>query len=202
MFAKFRTSKSCRLRSKPVQSSPACFSATSYIRCRRRGNEGSITFATRSNALRDLTFFAFTRSWSTTRIVPAITAKAPIVRRIDSISVTADAPLCRFEPGQLAAEFSARRGWFSWCRCEPVAAHSLSDCREIGRAAGCRIEDGRNLTEVVGAEDAGRHDRECPGIDVASVVELVGGAAGDGECLPGADVACHALDRPGEGSLE
>ena len=51
---------------------------------------GSITFAIRSNALRDLTFLAFTRSWSTTRIVPAITAMAPIVRRIVSISVMGD----------------------------------------------------------------------------------------------------------------
>src|SRR4051794_20005197 len=181
MFAKFLTSKSCRLRSKPVQSPPACFSATSYMRWRRRGNEGSITFATRSNALRDLTFFAFTRSWSTTRIVPAITAKAPIVRRIDSISVIAKCSIPSVRARSIGPRVSARRGWFSGCRCEPVAAHYLSDCREIGRAAGCGIEDGRNLTEVVGAEDAGCHDRECLGIDVASVVELVDGATGDAE---------------------
>jgi hypothetical protein len=53
-------------------------------------NEGSITFEIRSNALRDRTFFAFTLSWSTTKIVPAITVKAPIVRRIDSISAMGD----------------------------------------------------------------------------------------------------------------
>ena len=90
MFAKFRTSKSSRLRSNPVQSPPACLAATSYRRCRRCGNVGSITFAVRSNALRDLRCLAFTLSWSTTRIVPAITAAAPIVRRMDSRSLMGD----------------------------------------------------------------------------------------------------------------
>src|SRR3954451_12567910 len=201
MFAKFLTSKSSRLRSKPVQSPPARLAATSYIRCRRRGNEGSITFATRSKALRDLTFFALTRSWSTTRIVPAITAKAPIVRRIVSISVTVE---CSFvgSARSIAPSCWAGGNGLSGCGCDSAAAHDLADCHEIGRAAGRGIEDGRNFTKVVGAEDAGRHDRECLRVDVACVVELVDGASGDAERFSFADLACDAVDCPGQGACE
>ena len=57
-----------------------------------------------------------------------------------------------------------------------MPAHDLAQSGEIGRAAGCGVEDGGDLAEVVGAEDAGCHDRERLRVDVARVVELVDGA--------------------------
>ena len=77
---------------------------------------------------------------------------------------------------------------------------SPSAANRAGRGRG--IEDGRDLAEVVGAEDARGDDRECLGVDVVRVVELVDGATGDAERLAGADVDRHALDRPGQHSLE
>ena len=54
-----------------------------------------------------------------------------------------------------------------------MPAHDLGDRREVGWAA-CRLpEDGGDLAEVGGPEDAGREDRERPGVDVAGVVEAV-----------------------------
>ena len=57
-------------------------------------------------------------------------------------------------------------------------AHHLVECGEIGRTAGCGVEDRCDFAEVVGTEDARCHDRECLRVDVAGVVELMDGAAG------------------------
>jgi hypothetical protein len=83
-----------------------------------------------------------------------------------------------------------------------VAAHDLADRCEIGRAAGCGLEDGRDLAEEVGAEDTGGDDRERLGVDIAGVVEVVDGAAGDKKRFARADVGRCALDRPGEDAFE
>ena len=83
-----------------------------------------------------------------------------------------------------------------------MSAHDLAQRGEIGRAAGCGVEDGRHLAEVVRAEDAGGDDRECLRVDIAGVVELVDGATGNAERLARADVDRRALDRPGQDALE
>jgi hypothetical protein len=83
-----------------------------------------------------------------------------------------------------------------------VATHHRCDRREVGWAAGCGVEDGRDLAEVVGAEDAGGDDRERLRVDVVGVVEVMGGAAGDAERLAGGNVGRNALDRPGQDALE
>ena len=83
-----------------------------------------------------------------------------------------------------------------------MAAHHGCDSCEVRRASGRGVEDGRNLTEVGGAEDAGGHDRQRPGIDVARVVEPVNHAAGDTQHLAGPDVDRGALERPGKYALE
>src|SRR5262249_5925661 len=140
-------------------------------------------FASRSNALRDLTFLALTRSWSTTRTVPAITATAPIVRRVDSTISLSLARVLR-------------------SRSEAVAAHHCADRRHIGRAAGGSVENRSHLAKEVGAEDARRCDRQRLGIHVSPVGELVHDAAGDVEHLAGADLARRAFDRPGQGARE
>jgi hypothetical protein len=75
-----------------------------------------------------------------------------------------------------------------------VAAHDCCDRCEVGRAAGRGVEDGRDLAEVVGAEDPGGDDRERLRVDVLGVVEVVDGAAGDPERLAAADVGRRALD--------
>ena len=62
-----------------------------------------------------------------------------------------------------------------------MSAHDLAQRGEIRWAAGCGVEDGRDLAEVVGAEDSWGDDRERIRVDVAGVVELVEGAAGDAE---------------------
>jgi hypothetical protein len=68
--------------------------------------------------------------------------------------------------------------------------------REIGWTAGGRGDDLGDLAEVVGPEDAGRHDRERGGVDVADVVEAVHGAARNAERVAGADVGRRAFDGP------
>jgi hypothetical protein len=83
-----------------------------------------------------------------------------------------------------------------------VATHHRCDRREVGWAAGRGVEDGRDLAEVVGAEDAGGDDRERLRVDVVGVVEVMGGAAGDAERLAGGNVGRNALDRPGQDALE
>ena len=87
-------------------------------------------------------------------------------------------------------------------RGKAVPAHDRAEGGEIGRAAGCGVEDGRDLAEVVGTEDAGSDDRERFGVDVAGVVEPVDRATGDAEHLARADLDRRALDRPGQHSLE
>jgi hypothetical protein len=83
-----------------------------------------------------------------------------------------------------------------------VAAHHGPDRREVGRPAGRGVEDGSDLAEVLGAEDAGGDHRERPGVDVAGVVELVDGAAEDADRFARADVGRRALDRPRQDALE
>src|SRR5262245_66622431 len=56
---------------------------------------------------------------------------------------------------------------------EPVPAHDLAQRGEIGRAVSRRVEDGRDLAEVVGAENAWSDDRERLRVHVLCVVELV-----------------------------
>ena len=73
----------------------------------------------------------------------------------------------------------------SGCRGEAVPAHDLAQRGEVGRAAGRGVEDRGHLAEVVGAEDAGCHDRQRLGVDVALVVELVDGAAWNESAWPG-----------------
>src|SRR5881392_3534591 len=90
----------------------------------------------------------------------------------------------------------------SGSRGKSVPAHDLAQRGEIRRAARRGIEDGRDLAEEVGAEDARGDDCERLGIDLAPVVEVVDGAAGDKERLAGSEVGRRALDRPGQYSLE
>ena len=45
-------------------------------------------------------------------------------------------------------------------RGEAVAAHHSRDCCQVGRAAGRGVEDGCDLAEVAGTEDAGGDNRE------------------------------------------
>jgi hypothetical protein len=60
----------------------------------------------------------------------------------------------------------------------PTAAKS-------GGPPGRGVEDGRDLAEVVGAEDARGDHRERLRVDVAGVVELVDGAPGMQSASPG-----------------
>jgi hypothetical protein len=82
-----------------------------------------------------------------------------------------------------------------------VSAHDLTQRGEVGRAAGRSVEDGRDLAEVVGAEDAGRDDCQRLGVEIAGVVEVMDGAAGDVERLAGADIGRRIFDRPGQDAL-
>ena len=59
-----------------------------------------------------------------------------------------------------------------------MAAHDCSDRSQVGRAAGCLIEDRGDLAEVLGAEDAGSDDRQRLGTEVAGVRELVAAPRG------------------------
>jgi hypothetical protein len=77
-----------------------------------------------------------------------------------------------------------------------VAAHHRADRCEVGRPAGRGIEDGRDIVEVLGTEDAGRHDRERACVVVAGVVEAVDGPATDAERLAGTDDATSELTAP------
>ncbi len=81
-----------------------------------------------------------------------------------------------------------------------MPAHDLAQRGEIGRAAGCGVEDGGHLAEVARAEETGGDDRQCFGVAVASVVELVDGAAGVGGVMGGSDVARGGHVRAGEHS--
>ena len=76
-----------------------------------------------------------------------------------------------------------------------MTPHHRCDRREIRRAADRGVEDGRDLAEVVGAEDARCDDRERLRVDVVGVVEVVDGAARDAERLTRTDVDRNALDR-------
>ncbi len=83
---------------------------------------------------------------------------------------------------------------------ESVSAHDLTQRGEVGRAAGRSVEDGRDLAEVVGTEDAGRDDCQRLGVEIAGVVEVMDGAAGDVERLAGSDIgrrifALQPVDR-------
>jgi hypothetical protein len=60
-----------------------------------------------------------------------------------------------------------------------VAEHHGCDRCEVRRSTGRGAEDGRDLPEVFGAEDAGGDDRERPGIGRAEVVEPVNGAVAE-----------------------
>src|SRR3954454_4736635 len=90
----------------------------------------------------------------------------------------------------------------SWCGGEAVAAHYGRECREVGRAGDRGVEDGCDFAEEVGAKDAGGDDRQRSGVDVAGVVEVVGGATRDDEYLAGADVDWRALECPGHDALK
>ena len=83
-----------------------------------------------------------------------------------------------------------------------MAPHHQPDRCEVGWAARCSVENGCHLAEVVGVEDAGSDDRECPGVGIAGVVEVVDCATRDAENLAGADIGRRALDRPGQDALE
>jgi hypothetical protein len=76
----------------------------------------------------------------------------------------------------------------------PIAATS--------RAAGCGLEDRRDLAEEVRAEDPWRDDPKTSGVDLARVLEVVDGAARDEEHLAGTNVRRGAFDRPRHGTLE
>src|SRR5215218_1967904 len=90
----------------------------------------------------------------------------------------------------------------SGCGGKAVAPHHRCDRGEVGWASGRSVEDGRDLAEVVGAEDSGCHDRQRLRVDIARVVELVDGAAWNEKRLSGPDVDRRAFDRPGQHSLE
>src|SRR6266516_6498671 len=90
----------------------------------------------------------------------------------------------------------------SGCRGKAVAPHHRCDRGEVGWASGRGVEDGRNLAEVVGAEDSGCHDRQRLRLDIARVVELVDGATWNEKRLSGSDIDRRPFDRPGQHSLE
>ena len=83
-----------------------------------------------------------------------------------------------------------------------MTPHDLSQRHDIGRPAGGCVEDGRDLAEEVGAEDAGGDDCERPGVDLGPVGKVVDGTARDTERLAGVDVDRRPFDGPGEDSLQ
>src|SRR6266571_2413654 len=83
----------------------------------------------------------------------------------------------------------------SGCRGKAVAPHHRCNRGEVGWASGRSVEDGRNLAEVVGAEDSGCHDRQRLRIDIARVVELVDGATWTETRLSGSDIDLVAHRR-------
>src|SRR5439155_2310457 len=86
----------------------------------------------------------------------------------------------------------------SGCRGKAVAPHHRCDRGEVGWASGRGVEDGRNLAEVVGAEDAGCHDRQRLRIDIARVVELVDGATWNEKRLSGSDIDRRSEEHTSE----
>ena len=66
-----------------------------------------------------------------------------------------------------------------------MATHHRCDRCEVWRPAPSRVEDGRDLAEEVGAENAGGDDRERLCVDGMGVVEVMDGAAGMKSASPG-----------------
>lgn len=54
-----------------------------------------------------------------------------------------------------------------------MASHDLADPREVGWPAGRVGEHGGDFAEVVGAEHAGRDDRQRLRVEVGAVVEMM-----------------------------
>lgn len=76
-----------------------------------------------------------------------------------------------------------RWGWEVGAWREAVAEHDLADGARVGRGFGGDGlgDDGSDLAEVSGAEDAGRDDGEGAGGRIRKVVETVDHAARDEE---------------------
>ena len=87
-------------------------------------------------------------------------------------------------------------------RGQAVAAHHPGDCGDVGRAAGSRIDESRQLPEIIGAQHAWGDHRQHRGFGAARVVEPVNGAAWNGQHLTGSDAVHPPLDRPGQHAPE
>jgi hypothetical protein len=84
-----------------------------------------------------------------------------------------------------------------------VATHDFADSSGVGWGAGrCGLEDGGDLAEVVGAEEAGGDNGEgfCRG--GVEVFEAVDGSARDEDGVARAAFHCFAVDGIGEDALE
>jgi hypothetical protein len=84
-----------------------------------------------------------------------------------------------------------------------VAAHDFADGGGVGWGAGWGgLEDGGDLAEEVGGEEAGGDDGEgfCRG--GVEVLEAVDDSSGDEDGAAGAAFHCLAVDGIGEGALE
>ena len=75
-----------------------------------------------------------------------------------------------------------------------MAAHHFADRGQIGRTARGACEHRRDLTEVLGSEQPGRHDGQEPRVRVVAVLEGVDRAARDEDDPAGMQLALLALD--------
>lgn len=83
-----------------------------------------------------------------------------------------------------------------------MAAHHGTDRGRVGRAAGGRGEDIRQLVEIGRSEHPGCRDREEPHILLATIVESVDLSAADAHRLAGPTLTSLAVDRPCAGTVE
>jgi ATP-dependent RNA helicase RhlE len=80
---------------------------------------------------------------------------------------------------------------------EAVAVHDFAEGFGVGRASGGDLEEGGDLAEVGGAEDAGRDNGEGSGGRGGEVVEAVDDAAGDDEGVTGGGFVALGFARGG-----
>src|SRR5439155_6656120 len=85
---------------------------------------------------------------------------------------------------------------------QSVAPHDVTDPREIGWPTRGLCEDGGNLSEVVGPENAGSDDAQRLGVNVAVVVEMVNRSTPDAQRLARRHVDRRPVDRPGGDAFE
>jgi hypothetical protein len=99
--------------------------------------------------------------------------------------------------------FLSRREESSGGGGQAVAAHDFADGGGVGWGAGWRgLEDGGDLAEVFGAEEAGGDDGEDSCRGGVEIFEAVDGSARDEDGVAGAALHGLAVDGVGEDALE